>query len=167
MTYHHVTLITTGGTIDKKYPPDKGSYAFVFGAEPAAKAILDRARFFVGDIVQISPKDSQDMTDTDRQRIADACAAALPGSIVITHGTDTMIETAAVIAEHDFPHVIVLVGAAQPEGMKNTDADFNVGFAFGAAQSLSRPGVYIAMNGDIFRHDNVVKDDDGVFRPKN
>lgn len=164
MAYHRTTLITTGGTIDKKYPPDRGSYAFVFGTEPAAKAVLARARLDIEGIVQLPPKDSLDMTDEDRERIADACQAAAPGSIIVTHGTDTMIETAAVIAARDLGKAVVLVGSAQPEGMKDTDADFNLGFAFGAAQALPTAGVFIAMNGEVFRWNKCVKGDDGIFR---
>lgn len=164
MAHHRVTLITTGGTIDKIYPPDKGSYAFVFGEEPASKAILARARMEVEEIIRIPPKDSLDMTDDDRERIADACEIAVPGSVVITHGTDTMIETAAAIAKRNIGKAIVLVGSAQPEGMKETDADFNLGFAFGCAQALPTAGVFIAMNGEVFRWNKCEKGEDGIFR---
>ena len=162
MSHHDVALITTGGTIDKYYPPDKGSYAFVFG-RPAALAILETARVGVDSHIALPPKDSMDMTSVDRQNIAIECELLKHTTIVITHGTDTLIDTARVIAARQLGKVIVLVGAAQPECMKNTDANFNLGFAFGVAQALPSPGVYIAMNGEVFNWEQCVKLDDGTF----
>ncbi len=156
-------IITTGGTFDKEYPPDKGSYAFVFGKESSVLRILARARLPATTVTQLPPQDSLSMRLEDRERIAKACEDALEARIVVTHGTDTMIETASVIARYVADKRIVLTGAAQPEAIKETDADFNLGFAIGVAQASDESGVFIAMNGRVFEADNCIKLDSGLF----
>ena len=115
------------------------------------------------EVMRLLAKDSLDMTDDDRATILTACAAASVQSIVITHGTDTMVETARFIAASKLDKTIVLTGAAQPARMKDSDADFNLGFA--AATALFKPpGVYVAMNGNAFDWDKCRKNaDTGVF----
>jgi L-asparaginase len=93
-------------------------------------------------------KDSLEMTDGDRQRVLAAARACDCDRIFITHGTDTMADTGAVLASLK-DKTIVLTGAMQPARMRRTDAVFNVGFAWAAVQLLP-PGVYIAMNGEVF-----------------
>ena len=90
--------------------------------------------------------DSLDMTDVHRARIADACARAAEHAIVIVHGTDTMLATAAVIAERRLPRTVVLTGAMVPDSVHGSDAAFHLGFALAAA-TLAQPGVWIAMHG--------------------
>jgi L-asparaginase len=101
------------------------------------------------------------LTNEDRCAIREACEAAEETHIVITHGTDTMIETAASLADVD-GKVMVLTGAMRPERFSDSDAAFNVGVAIGAAQALP-PGAYVAMHGQVLRWDEVTRNDAGQF----
>jgi L-asparaginase len=100
-------------------------------------------------------KDSLDMTDADRQLIREHAAASVADCVLITHGTDGMVETARWLQDI-LGKRIVLTGALQPAAFAQTDAIFNIGCAIGAVQSKP-PGVYIAMNGLVFDADKVVK----------
>ena len=162
----HVTLITTGGTIDKWYGCGAGIRDMQAG-EPFAPGFLPRV---LGGGVRIRyrrllAKDSLDLTSEDRELIGEACLDPDAYRVVITHGTDTMTETAAFL--HGFvtePRVIVLTGALQPAAMRNTDAEFNLGLAI-AAVLAKPPGIYIAMHG-IHDHSDCRKDPDtGYFMP--
>jgi L-asparaginase len=103
------------------------------------------------------------MTDVDRQQILASCQQASEKAIVIIHGTDTMRETAEVLGAAKLDKVIVFTGAMIPYEIANSDALFNLGFAAGVAQLLA-PGVYVAMNGQVFAWDNVQKNRSaGVF----
>ncbi len=107
--------------------------------------------------------DSLDMTDVHRQNILQSCRQAPEKAIVIIHGTDTMRETGEVLGAAALDKVIVLTGAMIPYEIANSDALFNLGFAAAAAQLLA-PGVYVAMNGQVFAWDNVQKNRSaGVF----
>ena len=157
-------IVTTGGTFDKEYARGAGVRSLSFGAETA---VIDTfSRVVVPPDWEVRPllaKDSLDMTDADRGKILALCESAASESIVITHGTDTMVETAAFIAGKNLAKTIVLTGAAQPARMKDSDADFNLGFAAAAAQ-CKPPGVYIAMNGRPFDWNKVRKNPlTGVF----
>ena len=136
-----------------------------FGKTSAVVNVLNRV--VVPRTWRVKPllaKDSLDMTDRDRQKILDLCAKTPCRSIVITHGTDTMTLTAAFIAKEKLRKTIVFTGAAQPARMRDTDADFNLGFAAAAAQ-LKPPGVYVAMNGSVFAWNKVRKNPKtGVFK---
>ena len=117
------------------------------------------------ELEQLPLLDSLDMQDVDRQRVLASCRAASEQAIVIIHGTDTMRETAGVLGEAELGKTIVLTGAMIPYEIANSDALFNLGFASGVAQVLS-PGVYVAMNGQVFAWDNVTKNRAaGVFQP--
>jgi L-asparaginase len=157
-------LIVTGGTIDKQYNELTGQLGF---DEGFAHEMLDQARFTSPiNIEWVLMKDSLDMTEEDREEIAQACDRSPDEKIVITHGTDTMINTAQVLAKMPGlgKKTIVLVGAMVPFsfGVKS-DASFNLGAAIAFVQTLP-PGVYIAMNGRYFTSDNVRKDRTlGVF----
>ena len=143
-----IAFIQTGGTIDKDYPKTTGGYAFEIG-ESAAKRILQRINpSFDFEIVSILRKDSLDITEEDRKKIRDACEKIAVDKIVVTHGTDTMIETAEKLSSIK-GKVIVLTGATKPEKFVDSDASFNLGTATGAINVL-RNGVYIAMNGRIY-----------------
>jgi len=136
MERRSVSIITTGGSIDKIYPPDRGSYDFVFPDKPAAQRIIRRARITETIIEVLPPKDSLDFTDEDRQRVVRACHEALGEGVVITHGTDTMKDTASTIhVAGTHGKYIVLTGAGNPESMKESDADF-IGVAYAAAEFL-------------------------------
>lgn len=157
-------LILTGGTIDKFYNELGGELAF---SESHVHDMLRQARVTDTPAIEIvMMKDSLEMTDEDRAKIAGACVAAPASRIIITHGTDTMSETARFLK--NIPELssktIVLTGAMVPYsfGIKS-DALFNLGMAFAFAQSLT-PGIYIAMNGRAFSGGNVRKNKSlGVF----
>ncbi len=141
-----IKIIATGGTIDKIYFDEKS--AFQVG-DPQIVEVLKGANVtYEYEIRSLLKKDSLDLTDADRRLIRDAVRADPRRRIVITHGTDTMIETAAVLA--GIPDkVVVLTGSMQPARFRVTDAIYNIASAMTAVQLLS-DGVYIAMNGRIF-----------------
>jgi L-asparaginase len=143
-----IVFIQTGGTIDKDYPRATGGYAFEIG-ESAAKRILQRANpSFDFEIVSILRKDSLDIIEEDRKKIREACEKTAADRIIVTHGSDTMIETAEKLSSIK-NKVIVLTGATKPEKFVDSDASFNLGTAVGAINVLKQ-GVYIAMNGRIY-----------------
>jgi len=110
--------------------------------------------------------DSLDMNDTHRAQILSACERSPENNIVIIHGTDTMRETAQVIGAAGLEKTVVLAGAMVPYRIESSDALFNLGFAFAAAQ-LSAPGVFVAMNGQLFAWDRVQKNKTaGVFESR-
>jgi len=140
-----ILIIQTGGTIDKDYPRTTKGYAFEI-TTPAAERILKRVKpHFDYEIVPLLQKDSLDMTDKDRQKIRELCIESPCRKIIITHGTDTMDNTA-----HSLTGIagktIILTGAFLPERFKDSDADFNMGMAVCAIQILSE-GIFLARNG--------------------
>lgn len=141
-----IHVFTTGGTIDKVYFDGKSEFQV---GPPTVDEIFREAN--VTAEVSIEPvmaKDSLDLADADRRLLRERVLACGGERILITHGTDTMAETARALA--DIPgKVIVLTGALQPTRFRHTDAMFNIGFALGAMQCLS-PGVYLALNGRLF-----------------
>jgi len=157
-------FLQTGGTIDKDYPRSRGGYAFEI-AGPAAERILARANASVTfRLVSVVRKDSLELTGEDRLALRQACETAEETRIIITHGTDTMIETAEALSDVQ-GKVIVLTGAMRPERFSDSDAPFNVGVAVGAAQALA-PGVYVAMHGQVLRWNEVARDTSGQFLPR-
>ena len=160
-----VTILVTGGTFDKQYNELAGTLAFKETHVPEMLR-LGRSRVDV-DVRQMLMIDSLDMTDADRRAIADACLSAAESRIVITHGTDTMVETAKTLAAAmdglAVRKTIVLTGAMVPYAFGSSDGLFNLGSALSFAQALP-PGVYIAMNGRAFDWDNVRKNrETGIF----
>jgi L-asparaginase len=149
-------IIQTGGTIDKQYPSKQGAYAFEFG-DSAIPSILDKAKTqFTYRLVNPFSKDSQDITTQDRQVLREIINKAPETHILISHGTDTLLET----AEYLFPtndKVIVLFGAFLPAAMKDSDADFQLGFALGS-MFHAEPNVYIAMNGQLIKANNCIRE---------
>ena len=151
-----IHFISTGGTIDKVYFDAKSEYEI--GSPQVLEVLREAGVVFEYEIEQALAKDSLEMTDADRQLIRERVAASPCNRIVITHGTDTMADTARVL--RDVPgKTIVLTGAMQPARFRNTDATFNIGMAIGAVSALP-PGVYLAMNGLIFDPDRVRKNRD-------
>ena len=147
-------LIATGGTFDKPY--DELTGQLVFAASHLVEAV-HRARLTLPFVLEeLLLMDSLDMQDGDRQRILDSCILATEEAIVIIHGTDTMVDTAAVLGKAALPKTIILTGAMIPYEIAHSDALFNLGFACGVAQTLPS-GVYIAMNGNCFGWDRVQK----------
>ena len=150
----NVTIFTTGGTIDKVYFDAKGGYAV---GKSMVDQILEDARVqFPADVVELMRKDSLEMTSEDRSRVVTAVAAAVSNHIVVTHGTDTMVETALAL-QSVAGKTIVLTGALQPGRFADSDAAFNLGMAVAAVQTLPA-GVYLAANGQIFAAGSVRKD---------
>jgi len=148
-----IKIYTVGGTIDKIYFDKKSTYVV---GEPRIGEILQEAHVNLEfEIASILHKDSLDMTDDDRQKIYDTIKADKDRYIVITHGTDTMIDTALKLKTIP-DKVIVLTGSMEPARFKSSDAAFNIGCAVTAVQ-ISKPGVYIVMNGRIFEADKVRK----------
>lgn len=148
-----VKIFTTGGTIDKVYFDAKSTYEV---GDPQIVDILREANVTIDwELETLFRKDSLELTDEDRAFIVEKVRQEPCSRILITHGTDTMIETAKAL--QDIPgKTIVLVGSLSPARFKSSDAEFNVGFALAAVQTLP-PGVYIAMNGRIFHPDHVRK----------
>jgi L-asparaginase len=148
-----VKVYTTGGTIDKIYFDAKSEYSVGL---PQIREILEQVDAQVDfEVETLFQKDSLEISDSDRLFIAERVEKDPCSHILITHGTDTMVETARKL-EGMPGKVIVLVGSLTPARFKGTDADFNIGFAMGAVQALP-PGVYITMNARIFRPGEVRK----------
>jgi L-asparaginase len=158
-----IVVLTTGGTIDKTYFDALSKYQI---GESVVQGLLEIGRVtYPFRIVEVLRKDSLDLTSEDRELIR-AKVAELPTTrVIITHGTDTMTETARVLAGVR-DKTIVFTGSLSPARFSESDATFNLGMAFATAQ-LAAPGVYIAMSGQVFRADKVRKDHAaGRFVPK-
>jgi len=148
-----IKFFSVGGTIDKVYFDQKSEYQV---GEPKIGEILAEANVTVQfESESVLRKDSLDMNDEDRGIVCERIRKDTARRIVVTHGTDTMIETAKRLEEIT-GKVIVLTGSMTPANFKSTDADFNIGCAVAAVQSLP-DGVYIAMNGRIFTPRSVWK----------
>lgn len=147
-----VSMLCVGGAFDKVYGSGAGVRELSFPPASAASGMV--SRFGVSNVEVVydadKAKDSLDMTDSDRNTVADWCAGVDSVSCVVVHETDTMIDTAKVVAARKIDKVIVFTGASQPASMRDTDAEFNLGGAIIAAQ-VSIPGVYIVMNGTCFK----------------
>lgn len=151
-----ISVLATGGTFDKAYERGAGVKNFTFLEESAVAEIIKRFGLTNIELTydQERAKDSLDMDDADRAFIADWCATQ--SHPVIVHGTDTMINTARVIASRGLNKAVVITGALQSAHMRDTDAEFNLGGAVIAAQACP-PGVYIVMNGKLFAWDECQK----------
>jgi len=156
-----VTILITGGTFDKEYDEITGKLYF---KDTHMREILDLGRSKLEvKILTLMLVDSLDMTNDDRAVILDNCKRVSEDQIVITHGTDTMTETAKVIADANLEKTTVLTGAMIPYKFGSSDGLFNFGGALAFAQALPY-GVYIAMNGRYFDWDKVEKNTKtGVF----
>jgi len=142
----HLLIVTTGGTIDKIYFDDKSDYQV---GDPQIGRILEELGVaFRFTVIPIIRKDSLHITEGDRELLRATIAAQPTRHVLVTHGTDTMVDTAKVLAGLD-DKTIVMTGALNPARFRGSDAEFNIGTAVGAVQSLP-PGVYIAMNGRIW-----------------
>ncbi|MDZ7791232.1 MAG: asparaginase domain-containing protein [Xanthomonadales bacterium] len=141
-----LNILTTGGTIDKIYYDDMSDYQI---GEPEIGRILKAMNVaFDWEIRALLRKDSLNMSDEDRDLIRQAVMTSTDKHFLITHGTDTMVETAAALGDVG-DRSIVLTGALNPARFIDSDAVFNIGCAVGAVQALPS-GVWIAMNGRIW-----------------
>ncbi|MDX1530629.1 MAG: asparaginase domain-containing protein [Rhodothermales bacterium] len=148
-----IQIFTTGGTIDKVYFDARSEYEV---GDPQIAEILRRVgATFEWEVETLLRKDSLDLTDADRAVIAERVQACPCPRIVVTHGTDTMAETAASLGDVG-AKTVVFVGSLTPARFRETDAEFNIGFAMGAVQALPA-GVYVAMNGRVFEAGRVRK----------
>ena len=141
-----IRFITTGGTIDKIYFDDLSH--FEVGESQIQHILTEGLVGFDYEVTPLLQKDSLEMTDEDRLKLRDFIAGDEASRYIVTHGTDTMPETADALDGLD-GKTIVLTGALTPARFKTTDAIFNVGMAVAAVQT-AEPGVYIAMNGQVF-----------------
>ena len=141
-----IRFITTGGTIDKIYFDDMSRYEV--GDSLVTHILADGLVTFDYELVSLFRKDSLEMTDADRLAIRHYIEEDSAGHFIITHGTDTMADTAAALQDIQDKR-IVLTGALSPARFKSTDAVFNLGMAVAAVQVVEA-GVYIAMNGQVF-----------------
>jgi L-asparaginase len=149
-----IRILVTGGTFDKQYNELNGQLAF---RETHVPAMLQRGRCRVDvDVETILLIDSLEMTDAHRAAIVERCRQAPETRLVITHGTDTMTETARTLAAARLDKVIVLTGAMIPYAFGSSDGLFNLGSALSFAQTLPT-GVYVALNGRYFDWDKVRK----------
>ena len=161
-----IRIITTGGTFDKLYDEIRGELTFKDSHLPR---ILEQSRCTLKmNVENCLAIDSLYMNEEHRLKVAASCQYSEEKHIVIIHGTDTMVETAHVIAEKlgkDTDKTIVLTGAMVPYALESSDSVFNLGCAITAVQ-LKKPGVYICMCGRIFDYDNVRKNrEKGIFEP--
>jgi L-asparaginase len=139
-------IVTTGGTIDKVYFDDKSDFQV---GEPQIGRILEELGVaFRFTVIPIIRKDSLHITAADRDLLRQTIAAQPARHVLVTHGTDTMVDTAKVLSTLT-DKTIVLTGALNPARFRGSDAEFNIGTAVGAVQCLA-PGVYIAMNGRVW-----------------
>ncbi|CAH1794406.1 unnamed protein product [Owenia fusiformis] len=153
-----VLVIQTGGTIDKDYPRATGGYAFEI-CDSAAKKILTRLPLSGNfQFKTICKKDSQEMTLDDRKQLVKVIEASPIQKILVTHGTDTLIDSASFVADNNKGKLIVFTGAKKPEIFKDSDAEFNIGVAVGALRCIEGTGVYVAMNGRVSPWDKVIRD---------
>ena len=141
-----ILFIQTGGSIDKDYPRRTKGWAFEIG-EAAAGRILERLDpSFDCEVITCCRKDSQKISGRDREALAELIMNHPCYRIIITHGTDTMLETARYLDTSISDKVVVITGAMRPERFSDSDADINLGTAIGAVQML-KTGIYISMHG--------------------
>ncbi len=149
-----IRIFVTGGTFDKEYDEIRGRLDF---GDTHLPEMLRRGRCGLEfEIRTLMMVDSLEMSEEDRRTIARNCMSVPERQIVITHGTDTMVDTAAVLAREVTDRTIVLTGAMVPYAFGSSDGLFNLGSALSFVQILP-PGVYVAMNGRIFEWNNVTK----------
>ncbi|MFP4208556.1 MAG: asparaginase domain-containing protein [Wenzhouxiangella sp.] len=142
----NLNILTTGGTIDKIYYDDKSDYKI--GEPEIGRILKDMNVAFRWEVRALLRKDSLHMTDADRSLIRQAVLASDDRHYLITHGTDSMTDTAAMLTGTG-ERVIVMTGALHPARFIDSDAVFNIGCAIGAVQTLP-PGVWIVMNGRVW-----------------
>ncbi len=156
-----IRVFVTGGTFDKEYDELSGR---LFFRDTHVPEMLSRGRCRLDVSVQtLMMMDSLDMADAERKLIVESCRSCAEGRIVITHGTDTMADTACALHQAASGKTVVLTGAMIPYAFGSSDGLFNLGSALSFAQVLP-PGVYVAMNGRLFAGDRVRKNrQSGIF----
>lgn len=157
-----ITFIQTGGTIDKDYPKTTKGWAFEID-EPAVERILEKLNpSFEYEILSAFKKDSLMIDENDRNQLLQLIKKIENDKIIITHGTDTMVETASFLSSIS-NKTIILTGAMKPERFYNSDASINLGVAIGAMNLLDH-GVFIAMHGIVKSYENISRNlDNGKY----
>ena len=156
-----IKIFVTGGTFDKDYDEKNGRLYFKKTHMNEILA-LGRSKVEVG-IETLMMLDSLDMKEKDRQIIVEKCTTTIEDQIVITHGTDTMTDTAKALGAKKFKKTIVITGAMIPYKFGTSDGLFNIASALAYVQTMPH-GVYVAMNGRVFVYDKVIKNKDtGIF----
>lgn len=151
-----ITFIQTWWTIDKDYPKTTKGYAFEI-SEPAVHRVLNKLNpSFKYEVISALKKDSLDITNEDRKQILKVCQDVKSDKIIITHWTDTMIETAEVLSVIK-DKTIVITGSMRPEMFSNSDTPINIGIAIGAINVLEK-WIYIAMHGRVISWDKCQRD---------
>ncbi len=157
-----IKIFATGGTIDcDRIDPITHEYFFI---ESYVPKMLEQAKNSVNITLEVlMMKDSLLMNDVDREKIAEKILSSDEDKIIITHGTDTMPETAKYLSERITNKTIVLFGSMIPYNKDNSDAEFNLGAAIANVQLLPK-GVFISMNGNVYSYNNVRKNKElGIF----
>ena len=168
-----ILFVQTGGTIDKDYPHTTKGWAFEIGDEPAFERTLKKINpSFEFAVVSAMKKDSLEITDEDRGKLVGCIASEIDyDKVIITHGTDTMPETAEYLdLAHKVPALkhktIVITGAMRPERFSNSDADVNLGMAIATVQTAA-PGIYLCMHGLVIPQDQIERNmDTGQYKMK-
>jgi L-asparaginase len=157
----YIKIFATGGTFDKEFNEINGE---LFFKETNLYKLLELGRSQLNvKIETLMMVDSLKMTKTEKIYIVNKCKEEKSDQIIITHGTDTMVDTAKIIAKHILDKTIILTGAMIPIKFGSSDGLFNLGSALSFIQVID-PGVYITMNGRYFKWDNVTKNKDrGIF----
>ena len=154
----NITFIQTGGTIDKDYPKTRNGWAFEIG-DPAILRLLEKLNpSFEYEIITAFRKDSLEIDLADRNQLVTLIQNHKSSIFIITHGTDTLIETGQFLEKKVNEKLVILTGALRPERFTNSDASLNIGTAIGAACTLKK-GIYIAMNGTIQAADLAKRDE--------
>ena len=149
----NILFLQTGGTIDKDYPKSTKGYAFEIH-EPAVKRILQKLNpCFSFKVQTVLKKDSLEINEIDRDIILKTCKNAKEDKIIITHGTDTIGETAEFLSSIK-NKTIILTGSMRPQRFSNSDADLNIGIAIGGIQAISS-GIYVALHGLIIPYNQL------------
>lgn len=153
----NITFIQTGGTIDKDYPHSSNGWAFEIH-EPALERVLEKLNpSFEYNVISAFKKDSLEITEADLQHLKKMIEKTNSEKLIITHGTDTLSNTAHYLANHNLGKTIVLTGAMRPQKFVDTDADVNLGLAIAAVQTMLN-GVFVCMHGLVLSYDQIDRD---------
>ena len=156
-----ILIIQTGGTIDKNYPKNINGWGFEIDNAAVDQILSNKALSVDYRIISACKKDSTKLNDNDRNKILNICQKSNEEQIIITHGTDTITDTAKFISVIK-DKTIVLTGSFLPYAFKDSDAEFNIGMAISAVQLLNK-GIYVSLNGIIARHNELQRDNSGKY----
>ena len=156
-----ILILQTGGTIDKNYPKNINGWGFEIGDAAVHRILSNKALSVDYRIITACKKDSTKLNDNDRNKILNICQKSDEEQIIITHGTDTITDTAKFLSVIK-NKTIVLTGSFLPHSFKNSDAEFNIGMAISAVQLLNK-GIYVSLNGIIAGPNELQRDASGKY----